>query len=77
MASNSRYAIKPNQTYDWFLIELLLEYSNTWKYLTLTSVYQSYLPIAQNTPTASLQRGKTSQMRVLDMILNNLIVRLQ
>ena len=31
----------------------------------------------QNTLTASLQRGKTPSMSVLDMTLNNLIVRLQ
>ena len=31
----------------------------------------------ENTPTASLQRGKTSSMRVLDMTLNNPMVRLQ
>ena len=31
----------------------------------------------QNTPTASLQRGKTPPMSVLDMILSNLMVRLQ
>ena len=30
----------------------------------------------QNAPTASLQRVKTSPTSVLDMILNNLIVRL-
>ena len=29
----------------------------------------------QNTPTASLQRGKTSLTSVLDMMLNNLMVR--
>ena len=28
-----------------------------------------------NTPTASLQRGKTPYISVLDMILNNLMVR--
>ena len=31
----------------------------------------------QNTPTASLRTGKTSPKNVLDMILNNLMVRLQ
>ena len=31
----------------------------------------------QNTPTASLQRGKTPPISVLDKTLNNLIVKLQ
>ena len=31
----------------------------------------------QNTPTASLQRGKTPPMSVLDMTLNNQMVRLE
>ena len=31
----------------------------------------------QNTPTASLQRSKTPPMSILDMTLNNLMVRLQ
>ena len=31
----------------------------------------------QNTPTASLQGGKTPPMSVMDIALNNLMVRLQ
>ena len=48
--------------------------------VTTKSVYKSYIaqsPELQDTSTASLQRGKTSPKSVLDITLNNLMMRLQ
>ena len=41
------------------------------------SDFPNECPVAQNTPIAYLQRSKTPPMSVLDITLNNLMVRLQ
>ena len=55
------------------LVNTLLIRPMAWLWITSLH-WPSWLGL-QNTPTASLQRGKISPMSVLDMILN-LIVRL-
>ena len=54
-----------------FLLDLFFVYC---KYLIPSIPLPSWLGL-ENTPTASLQRGKAPPTSVLDMTLNNLMVR--
>ena len=67
--------------FDLYKLKVLCFYSYFHRY-TITHTHththtNAYTQWPQNTLTASLKRGKTFPTNVLDMTLNNLIVRLQ